>query len=139
MKLFLITLLCSIFLIKDSQTLLNLNVVNIKANKGMILVLIFKSSDGFPEEIKKAVKSLRIPVKNFSANVIIEDLPPGKYAVSLFHDEDGDGKLKKNSVGFPIERYGFSNNPTLFFGPPSFSKCAFSVGSSPVLIEISLK
>jgi uncharacterized protein (DUF2141 family) len=139
MKLLVIILLCSIFLMKDSQTLLNLNVVNIKANKGIIQVLIFKSQDGFPEDIDKAVKSLSIPVKNFSASVVIEDLSPGKYAVSLFHDEDGDGKLKKNSVGLPIERYGFSNNPTLFFGPPSFSKCAFSVGSSPVLIEISLK
>jgi uncharacterized protein (DUF2141 family) len=124
---------------KDSKTLLNLNVLNIKANKGIIQVLIFKSQDGFPEDIDKAVKSLSIPVKNFSASAIIEDLSPGKYAVSLFHDEDGDGKLKKNSVGLPIERYGFSNNPTLFFGPPSFSKCAFSVNSSPVLVEISLK
>lgn len=139
MKLFLLTLLCSIFLMKDPQTLLNLNVLNIKANKGVIQVLIFKSSDGFPEEVHKAVKSLSIPVKNFSASVVIEDLSPGKYAISLFHDEDGDGKLRKNSVGIPVDKYGFSNNPTLFFGPPSFSKCAFSVNSSPVLIEIALK
>jgi uncharacterized protein (DUF2141 family) len=118
---------------------LTLNILNIKANKGIIQVLIFKSSDGFPEEVNKAVKSLSIPVKNFSATVVIQDLSPGNYAVSLFHDEDGDGKLKKNSVGLPIEKYGFSNNPTLFFGPPSFSKCAFKVNSSPVLIEISLK
>jgi uncharacterized protein (DUF2141 family) len=139
MKLLLITCFASILFWNNAQAQLNLNVVNINANKGIIQVLIFKSPDGFPEEVHKAVKSLSIPVKNFSASVFIKDLSPGKYAVSLFHDEDGDGKLKKNSVGLPIERYGFSNNPTLFFGPPSFSKCAFSVNSSPVLIEISLK
>lgn len=139
MKLLLITLFSSIFLMNDYPNDLTLNILNIKANKGIIQVLIFKSSDGFPEEVNKAVKSLSIPVKNFSATVVIQDLSPGNYAVSLFHDEDGDGKLKKNSVGLPIEKYGFSNNPTLFFGPPSFSKCAFKVNSSPVLIEISLK
>jgi len=110
-----------------------------KSNTGVIRVLVFNQADGFPEEPKMAFKALSIPVKNFAAETLIKGLPAGTYAVSIFHDEDGDGVFKKNSVGLPIDSYGFSNNPTLFFGPPSFSKCKVTVKDSPVLVEIILK
>lgn len=47
------------------------------------------------------------------------DLPPGSYAVALFHDENDNGRLDKR-FGIPTEGFGFSNNPHLWFGPPSF-------------------
>jgi uncharacterized protein (DUF2141 family) len=110
-----------------------------KSNSGVIRVLIFDQADGFPEEAKKAFKALSIPVENFSAQTTIKNLPAGNYAVSVFHDQDGDGVFKKNSIGLPIDSYGFSNNPTLFFGPPSFSKCKVAINNEPVSVEINLK
>lgn len=110
-----------------------------QSNSGVIQVLIFNQADGFPEKPKKAYRALSIPVKNSSIQTTIKGLPPGDYAVSVFHDEDGDGVFKKNSFGLPIDSYGFSNNPTLFFGPPSFSKCKVAVNNKPVLVEIILK
>jgi|AntRauMFilla1563_2_1112583.scaffolds.fasta_scaffold01468_5 uncharacterized protein (DUF2141 family) len=139
MKSIFLILLFSIFTMKDANTPLNLTIKNIKSDQGTIRILIFDKADGFPEEVTNAVKSLSIPVKDFAKSVVIADLPAGTYAISLFHDEDNDGKLKKNGVGLPSEAYGFSNNPTLFFGPPSFSKCAFTVNSTPIKVEIKLK
>lgn len=110
-----------------------------KENTGVIRVLVFNQAEGFPEEPKKAFKALSIPVKNSSAQTTISGLPPGEYAVSVFHDEDADGIFKKNAVGLPIDSYGFSNNPTLFFGPPSFSKCKIKVSDKAILVEIILK
>lgn len=110
-----------------------------KSNSGMILVLIFNQEDGFPEEPKKAFKALSLPVSNLSTRVVIEDLPVGDYAISVFHDEDSDGQIRKNDFGMPIDTYGFSNNPTSFFGPPSFSKCAVPVKNSQVKVEIILR
>lgn len=109
-----------------------------KSNSGMILVLIFNQEDGFPEEPKKAFKAMSLPVSNLSTRVVIEDLPAGDYAISVFHDEDSDGQIRKNDFGMPIDTYGFSNNPTLYFGPPSFSKCAVPVKNSLVKVEITL-
>lgn len=110
-----------------------------KSNDGVIRVLIFTKEDGFPEEPKKALKALSLPISNLSAKVTIENLPSGNYAISVFHDEDSDGQMKKNNFGFPLDSYGFSNNPTLYFGPPSFSKCAVPVKTSSVKVEIKLR
>jgi uncharacterized protein (DUF2141 family) len=110
-----------------------------KTDSGIIRILIFNQAEGFPEESKKALKALSIPVKNSSAQTTISGLPSGNYAISVFHDEDEDGVFKKNSFGLPKNSYGFSNNPSLFFGPPSFSKCKVEVNNKPVLVEIILK
>ncbi len=54
-------------------------------------------------------------------------LAPGDYAVSLVHDENGNGKLDKNLLGIPTEGVGFSQNPRLSFGPPSYAATRFDV------------
>ena len=63
---------------------------------------------------------------------------PGYYAVALFHDENGDHHLNTNALGIPTEGYGFSNNPTLYFGPPDLGKVRFSLhsGDNPVAIQM---
>jgi uncharacterized protein (DUF2141 family) len=118
---------------------LELIIQNPKSNNGTIQVLIFNAEAGFPDEPKKAFKAFSLPISNLSAKKTIDNLPPGKYAVSVFHDEDGDGKMQKNGVGIPVDRFGFSNNPTLFFGPPSFSKSAFTIKNTPTKVTINLR
>lgn len=110
-----------------------------KSDNGVIRVLIFNNENGFPEEPKNAIRALSLPISNLSSIVTIENLPSGKYAISIFHDEDSDGPIRKNNFGFPLDSYGFSNNPTLYFGPPSFSKCAVQVKNSTVKVEINLR
>lgn len=110
-----------------------------KSNNGVIRVLIFNKEDGFPEEPKKAIKALSLPLSNSIAKVTVGNLPSGNYAISVFHDEDSDGQMRKNNFGFPLDSYGFSNNPTLYFGPPSFSKCTIQVKNSSVKVEITLR
>lgn len=140
MKLLLLVFLLSMF---NSETQnsgeIQLVIKKTKSDKGVVQVLIFNKEDGFPEEHKKAFKALSVPVSNSSAKVTIGDLPPGNYAISVFHDENSDGKFRKNIVGIPLDRYGFSNNPMLKFGPPSFSKCAVAIENVPVEVEISLR
>ena len=112
----------------------------IQTDTGTIRVLVFNQADGFPEEPKKAFKALSIPVKNLKAETVIKGLPAGNYAISVFHDENDDGELKKNIVGIPIENYGFSNNPSVIFSAPSFNKCSFRVDNSAAsTLSITLK
>lgn len=133
---FLILINLSIF---QNTSRLELVIQNTKSNKGTIQVLIFNSEAGFPDEPKKAFKAFSLPITDLSAKKTIDKLPPGKYAISVFHDEDSDGKIQKNGVGIPIDRFGFSNNPTLFFGPPSFSKSAFTIKNTPTKVLINLR
>lgn len=82
-----------------------------------------------------------IPDKNFSkfykrkittisdqtAYVEFENLPPGRYAVNFFHDENANGKLDKRFIkpkeGFGLTRFQSVN----FFNKPNFKKAAFNL------------
>ena len=58
--------------------------------------------------------------------VVVEDVPPGTWAVQVFHDEDGDGELDRR--GFrPSEGMGFSRDARMRFGPPRFRDAAFAL------------
>ena len=55
------------------------------------------------------------------------ELPPGTYAIGIFHDANLNNRLDNYFFGVPREQYGFSNNARGFMGPPSFDDAAFSV------------
>ena len=106
---------------------LSITILGLESNVGKVLVLVFNNSNGFPEEDKKAYKILELPISNKRASGSISEIPAGTYAISVLHDEDGDGQMKKNGVGYPTEGFGFSNDPSILFGAPSFEKCSFEV------------
>jgi len=66
------------------------------------------------------------------------DLPSGNYAIALFHDENGNGRIDTR-FGIPTEGVGFSNNPRMWFGPPSFSAAHFAVTNQPIGETVRLK
>lgn len=55
------------------------------------------------------------------------DIPAGQYAIGVFHDVNANNSLDTNFFGVPKEQYGFSNNATGNFGPPSFDAAAVLV------------
>ena len=57
----------------------------------------------------------------------VYELPPGTYAIGIFHDVNLNNKMDNNLFGIPKEQYGFSNNARAFFGPPAFEAAAFEV------------
>jgi uncharacterized protein (DUF2141 family) len=109
------------------------------SDKGMIRVLLFSGGKGFPDQVGQAAKSFSLSPKNQQVAFTINDLAPGTYALAVIHDQDGNGKLSSNLVGYPIEKFGFSNNPKVYFSPPSFDKAAFVLGKTPLKVNISLR
>ena len=55
------------------------------------------------------------------------ELPPGTYAIGIFHDVNLNNKMDNNFFGVPKEQYGFSNNASAFLGPPAFEAAAFEL------------
>lgn len=66
-------------------------------------------------------------------------LHPGEYAIALMHDENGDSKFNTTVFGIPKEGFGFSNNPTVRFGPPSISKTLIQHGNSATPVKVKMK
>lgn len=64
-----------------------------------------------------------------------EDVPPGRYAVAVFHDENDNEKMDANFLGFPKEGFGFSNVERIGFGQPSFDAAAFEVNDEDLTVR----
>ena len=69
----------------------------------------------------------------------VPDVPPGTYAVAAFQDEDDTGHMRRNFLGVPKEGLGFSRNPKLGFGPPSWGQCAMGIGAADVAVAVTLR
>jgi 4,4'-diapolycopenoate synthase len=119
---------------------LRLRVTVPNESHGSIAYLIFSSSHGFPNEKAKAVRSDFVAVRESDSAVTIDvgTLTPGRYAISVYQDINGNHKLDTGMFGIPNEPVGASNNPKPRMGPPRFEDCAFSMGNSDQTISISL-
>lgn len=72
-------------------------------------------------------RRLKLPA-HLAATLRFDNLPSGTYALALIHDENGNGKLD-TVMGIPREGFGFSNNPAIRFGPPSFKSASVGIAS----------
>lgn len=61
-------------------------------------------------------------------SVRLDGLSEGNYAIAVIHDENRNGHLD-TFLGIPREGFGFSRNPRIGFGPPSFDQVRFELGA----------
>lgn len=113
---------------------LDLNYLNMR--EGTVLIAVFNDPGTFPD--KAPFKTISVPVKDLNSTKTSFELPAGDYAISLFLDENGNKKLDTNFLGIPKERFGFSNNPRILTGAPSYQDCDFRVESETKKMEIRL-
>lgn len=104
-------------------------VSGLRSAKGQVACALFRSPEGFPKDAGKAVAHQEVPITGAHATCSFDQIPPGQYAVAVFHDENGNGKMDTNLIGMPREGVGASNNPKTRFGPPKFSESAFTVAA----------
>lgn len=133
-----------IFLILLSGASQNTGIIDLhtqgaKSDEGVVRILVFNSEKGYPDKPELAVKSFSIKVVNRKSFIRIENLKPGKYAISVIHDADENGELNTNPFGYPLEKYGFSNNAKAYFSAPAFSKAAFELKNEVKNITIQLR
>jgi uncharacterized protein (DUF2141 family) len=119
----------------DGKLALTVKVIGASPNKGQAVFTLFASKDTF---LKNPHSTRIVPIDSDGSVVArVNDLDPGIYAVSVYYDEDSNGKLNTNLFGIPTELVGFSNQARSLFGPPSFRKASFPV-STDHSIEIRL-
>jgi uncharacterized protein (DUF2141 family) len=117
-------------------------VSGLRGGSGFLRVALFESAKGFPGEVTHSLtrQSLDLTAhpKGQPVTVVFKNLPDKKYAVSLFHDEDADGKLKTSWLRTPREGTGTSNNPPRRLGPPEFESSSFEIrGDRTISVVVS--
>ena len=80
-----------------------------------------------------------VPIHDSKASVTFEQIPYGTYAIKIFHDENSNGELDTNFVGFPKESFGFSNDAMGKFGPPTFEQAKFEIAQPKLELTIHAK
>ena len=115
----------------SSPASLDVTVTGIKHMRGTVIACVWRGKPGFPtcQKSKNAIRQT-LNISGGTMQVRFHGLTPGAYAVSVQHDEDGDGQLKTNFIGMPKEGVGISNNPG---GIPSFGKSLVQVGTATAI------
>ncbi|HIK04051.1 MAG TPA: DUF2141 domain-containing protein [Trichormus sp. M33_DOE_039] len=118
---------------------LTVEIDGLKNQNGQICVSIFASSQGFPSDRKRVLKSQCSPIGETPLKVSFDSLKAGSYAVAVVHDQNSDRTLNRNNLGIPIEGFGFSRNPEVRTKAPNFSEAAFVLAGPDTSIQIQLK
>lgn len=100
---------------------LPVTVSGLRSAQGVVRIALCSPEGGFPDCQGKVVRSAVVKISNGAATAVFQNVPRGKYAVSLFHDANGNGRLD-TFVGIPREGFGFSRNPPLKPRAPRFSE-----------------
>ncbi|TKD67317.1 DUF2141 domain-containing protein [Flavobacterium sp. ASW18X] len=115
---------------------LSVKVIGIPETKGNVSVAVYNTEDSFLK-FEGVFKSDSILAKAGETTLHFKDLPIGEYALAVFYDANGNGKLDTNWLGIPKEKVGFSKARMRTFGPPTYKDCSFS-HNGITKIEISL-
>jgi uncharacterized protein (DUF2141 family) len=99
---------------------LTVEVTGIRSNKGEVLAGLFVDTESW---LKKPLRGERV-VAGERVLLVFRDLPAGRYALTVFHDENSNGKLDSNLMGMPIEPLGFSRDAKGNMGPAKFDDAA---------------
>ena len=99
----------------------------VNATPGSVGFVVFASADGWPEDYEKAIRREAAPARSGDIAVTLPDLPPGRYAIALVHDENGNRRLDRRPSGRPREGWGMSNNPKPVLRTPGFAAAAVTL------------
>lgn len=126
MKTLLITSLLLLSKTIFAQASLTVVITDIEVQEGMIEIGLYNDADKFPV-VGEQYKMIRLKPNGKELRHTFTDLKDGKYAISIYHDENADNKCNRNMIGVPTEAYAFSNNFRPKFSIPTFKDCSFFV------------
>ncbi len=121
-----------------SNGTLTVTVLNLRNNQGKVSIALYNKEEAFPKSPDKAFKIVFVPIKDKKAVVVFESLPPGEYAISVFHDENSNGKMDTNFFGIPKEGVGASNDARGHLGPPHYKDAKFNFSGGTQSITINM-
>jgi uncharacterized protein (DUF2141 family) len=102
---------------------IKVKIQSVKKHQGTLHVALCNNPDDFMSETYKQV-AVKVPSTG-EATIDFSKIPQGKYAIRVYVDTDNSGDLTTNLIGIPEEPFGFSNNPRIKLGPPTFEAASF--------------
>ena len=117
---------------------LEIQVQGLRNMRGAVRLCLTRNPAHFPDcnrdpaAVKRSVNAAQ------AASIRLGGMAPGVYALAVIHDENGNGRLDK-FMGIPREGFGFSRNPRIRMGPPSFEEVRFELRTGRVRQSVQMK
>lgn len=117
---------------------LRIHASGFRNQKGGAGAAIFRSSDGWPENLNKAYTHDGGFLITDGQALLTFQVPAGSYGVVVLHDENQNRKLDRNFLGVPTEGFGFANNPHVFLTAPPFQSALVNVACPVTDIAVKM-
>ena len=122
----------------QQENVIHVEIEQLRTDRGQVVCALYASAEGFPKDSQKAVAHATSPISNRRAACDFSRIMQGSYAVSVFHDENSNGKLDTNFLGIPREGVGASNGARGHLGPPKFDAAAFHFSGGRLDLKITI-
>ncbi len=111
-------------------------VMGANSSHGTMRAMLCTEKERFPNGCRL---SARAPARVEGSRLVFANLPPGRYAFSVVHDEDDSGRLGISRISGKPKGIGFSNNVTGPGGVPTFNLAAVDVKEAAFKQEVKLR
>jgi len=118
-------ILCMVSIASSQSTAtLRVQVRDIESDEGMLRVGLYDSAQNW---LEKTFKSKSSTIVDGKCEVVFDDVPYGAYGISVYHDENNNGKMDKYLGFYPKESYACSNQAPAKYGPPEWKDAKFII------------
>ena len=109
---------------------LSVNVSDLRNSKGVVLFSLYNKEGSIPDEhYTNTYRQQQVKIEAGHAFVTFENLPKGRYAINILHDENQDQAIDKGFF-LPTEGVGFSHYMSIGLqNRPNFKKASFMLDS----------
>ncbi len=109
------------------------------SEEGKARIALYLDAGGWPDEEESVFATDLLTISDGRAVATFEGVPAGPFAISVFHDKNGNAELDADLLGIPSEDYGFSADARDMFGPPSFEEARLELAAGEakqIIIEV---
>jgi uncharacterized protein (DUF2141 family) len=111
-------------------------VTNVRNGHGLVHVDVCPQNAFLKEDCPYAAD---VAARSGTTEVVVRGVPPGRYAVQAYHDENANHRVDRGLFGIPREGIGFSNDAPISFGPPTWARAEFEYRGGVQQINVTMR
>lgn len=116
---------------------ITLTVTGLEPRTGTVRAALYASKEDYMRDAL-ATQSAEVGTSE-EVKLVFDHLAPGDYALTLYYDENDNGKLDTGLFKIPKEKVAFSNNAWRRFGPAKWKDARFELIESDLDLNIQMK
>jgi uncharacterized protein (DUF2141 family) len=108
----------------QAQNTIEISMINFRTDDGTVKIGLYNEEAEF---LNIEYKTATSDISEKRASTTFTDIPDGVYAISCYHDENGNEEFDMYLGMIPKEPYACSNDAKGMFGPPKWEVAKFEV------------